>query len=146
MTIEGNLEDIKIAAQATVRLMSELVTHLIHNVPGGKEISVAGHDKSATTKGKGKTAPAALEQIKETPAETEKPLGETDHAAMFLKVGEAIKKMASDPGTRGHAVELLNRYGAKKGGDLKPDQYARFLIEINKKQAELDAPDADDLT
>lgn len=46
--------------------------------------------------------------------------------ASFLAVAEIIPKVVAKAG-KPKAVELLAKYGAKKGGELKPEQYGSFL-------------------
>ena len=63
-------------------------------------------------------APAAVEQPGSTAAEP----------IPYEKVGAAITAMVRS--NRQKAVDTLAKYGAKKGPDLKPEQYAAFLADL----------------
>lgn len=78
-------------------------------------------DKPKTEPTKAPEAPAAA------PAASEK-------AYTLADIAEIVPKCAAKDRTR--TVELLGKYGAKKGGELKPADYAAFIADANKFLAE----------
>ena len=49
----------------------------------------------------------------------------------YAPVGAAITRLVND-GQRDKVLEALAKFGAKKGPELKPEQYADFMQEISK--------------
>lgn len=73
------------------------------------------------------TKKEATEKVASKPAETSAaPKDATE--VPFAAVSAVIPKLVAKKG-KPAAVALLEKYGAKKGGDLKADQYASFVGE-----------------
>lgn len=77
-------------------------------------------EKPASAKAEKESKKAKAEMTKEEPPAT------TNGPITFAQVSEIIPKLVAAAG-RPKAIEILGRYGATKGGELKPDQYAEFI-------------------
>lgn len=86
--------------------------------------------KAQTTKAKDDPKPDAAPSSKESTAasesDTEQPSYQ-DVAALITKVSRNVGRDA--------AVELLDSFGAKRGPDLKPEQYADVIAACKKALA-----------
>lgn len=76
-------------------------------------------------------APAASKPA-ETP--TASAPAATEKAYTLADIAEIVPKCASKDRTR--TVELLGKYGAKRGGELKATDYAAFIADANAFLAE----------
>ena len=96
--------------------------------PADKKDSKAKHAETQPTASPAPAAPAtpATESKPQPAAEPEKakPVEYKDTG-----IGELIQQMVQSKGKE-PVVALLGKYGAKKGGELKPEQFAEFKAEI----------------
>jgi hypothetical protein len=92
--------------------------------PGKSAGKSASKDKPAETQSSASPAPAA--SATQPPASTPQPVKYEDSG-----VGELIQKMVQKD--RAAAVALLNKFGAKRGTELRPEDWDAFKVEANKQ-------------
>lgn len=81
--------------------------------------------KTADVKKEEKPAPKAAEPKKEAA----KPASGLTLESVAGKIAELCQNKTL--GGKDKARELLAKYGAKKGGELKPEQYAAFIADVD---------------
>lgn len=75
------------------------------------------------------TPPAAAPEVTTEPtAPTTTATASPSNTIEYAQVSKAITEMVK--ANRDHAVATLAKYGAKKGTELKPEDYAAFLKEL----------------
>lgn len=111
---------------------------LLAGAPGGKPAAApqpaadVAADKPKAEKPKAADKPKA-EPTKAPEAPAAAPAA-SEKAYTLADIAEIVPKCAAKDRTR--TVELLGKYGAKKGGELKPADYAAFIADANKFLAE----------
>lgn len=83
----------------------------------------------ATQSTKSDTPPASSAQGPAASAE----MTEEQRKALYekMKIGERIQKCATDATLKPKVIELLAKYGVKRGPELKADQYDAFSVELD---------------
>lgn len=83
--------------------------------------------KAADVKKEEKSAPAPKA------AEPKKDAAKAASGLTLESIGAKIAELCADKsrGGKDKARELLTKYGAKKGSELKPEQYAAFIADVD---------------
>lgn len=131
--------NVNICVESPAEYLATL-TALLAGVSGTKPASTpqaggvdpAPEKFSTGKKADGKKADAPAGKPAETP--TASAPAATEKAYTLADIAEIVPKCASKDRTR--TVELLGKYGAKRGGELKATDYAAFIADANAFLAE----------
>ncbi len=118
---------LEVAIQENTAAIRELLAVIARGVPTG----VAAVASQATVDTNGASSTQGLRSP--PPAEAAAPAAAKPTAAesaTYDDVKKAILKLSSAKG-RDQVVSVLGQFGAAKGPDLKPEQYAAFVAKVN---------------
>lgn len=112
--------------------------------PAGKSAATTDAPAPSSRTAKAAAAPAAPAKTAAAPAPTAasaatdaQPSTAAAEAVSYDQVAKAITEGAKT--NRAHVLATLERFGASKGPQLKPEQYADFLATLAENPAEVEA-------
>lgn len=117
-----------ISLTVTADTVSDLMSQLRHVIPQTDTPAASGPKKSqeeSAPKSKAKAAPVEHHEASEPSVKG---------PITFAQVSEIVPKLVEAAG-RPKTIEILGRYGAKKAGELKPEQYAEFMASAKTEIA-----------